>query len=53
MLTPVGMFYNIYFRTFSLTCTVQWSKWPVWPSKWLVFKGDLVTKDDIWRGKAL
>jgi hypothetical protein len=26
MLTPVGMLYNIYFRTFSLTCTVQWSK---------------------------
>jgi len=53
MLTPVGMLYNIYFRTFGLTCTVQWSKWPIWPSKWPVFKGDLVTKDDIWRGKAL
>ncbi len=34
MLTPVAMVYKIYFRTFSLTCTVWWSKWPTWPTKW-------------------
>jgi len=42
----VGMIYNFYFKCLTLTCTIEWSKWP----KWLPLEKTILSKKTTFYG---